>query len=117
MPFQSLLDGLIRDVPGARAALLLDATGEVALESGAREERHRLVAAYHGIALGAAQRASARHGRGAVREILTRYERGQVLLQALKDGYYLVLLLGPGANPALGRHRLGPARVRMNQEL
>jgi len=40
-----------------------------------------------------------------------------VILQPLKDGYYLVVVLGPGAGLALGRQRLRPARARMNQEL
>jgi len=112
-----LLDGLIREVPGARAVLLLDATGEVAMESGARDESHRLVGAYQGIAFGHAQRASIRHGMGPVRGLTCRYEHGHVLLQPLKDGYYLVLLLGPEASPDLGRRRLGPAQTKMGREL
>ena len=112
-----MLDGLIREVPGARAVLLLDATGEVAMESGARDERHRLVGVYQGIAFGHAQRASIRHGMGPVRGLTCRYEHGHVLLQPLKDGYYLVLLLGPEASPDLGRRRLGPAQTKMGREL
>lgn len=112
-----MLDGLIREVPGARAVLLLDDTGEVAMESGARDERHRLVSAYQGIAFGHAQRASIRHGTGLVLELTCRYEHGHVLLQPLKDGYYLVLLLGPEASPDLGRRRLAPAQAKMGREL
>jgi predicted regulator of Ras-like GTPase activity (Roadblock/LC7/MglB family) len=97
--------------------LLLDATGEVVMEAGAGDERHRLVGAYQGIALGEAQRAATRHDGGAVWELVYRYERGGVILQPLKDGYYLVLVLGPGASLALGGHCLRPARARMNREL
>jgi predicted regulator of Ras-like GTPase activity (Roadblock/LC7/MglB family) len=104
-------------VPGASAALLLDVTGEVVVESGTRDDRNRLVGAYQGIALGEAQRAAKRHGGGSVEELVCRYERGFVVLQPLKDGYYLVLVLGPGASLAFGRHRLRPARTRMIQEL
>ncbi len=104
-------------MPGARAALLLDVTGEVVAESGARDDRSRLVGAYQGIALGEAQRAAARYGGGYVQELVSRYEQGAVILQPLKDGYYLVFVLGPGASLALGRHRLRPARARMIQEL
>ena len=53
--------------------------------------RHRLVGAYQGIALGEAQRSAARHGAGPVRELVSRYEQGYVILQPLKDGYYLAL--------------------------
>jgi len=35
----------------------------------------------------------------------------------LKDGYYLVLLLGPEASPALGQIRLAPAQAKMGREL
>ena len=87
------------------------------LESGARDERHRLVAAYQGIAFGGARRAARHHGSGQVHELLSRYERGHVLAQALKDGYYLVLLLAAGASPALGRQCLEPVRAKMNREL
>jgi predicted regulator of Ras-like GTPase activity (Roadblock/LC7/MglB family) len=104
-------------VPGARAALLLDVTGEVVVGSGAGDDRTRLMAAYQGIALGEAQRATARHGGGSVQELVCRYEQGFVILQPLKDGYYLVFLLGPGASLARGRHRLRPAWARMIQEL
>lgn len=85
--------------------------------SGARDERSRLVGAYQGIALGEARRATARHGGGVVEELICRYERAAVILQPLKDGYYLVFVLGPEASVALGRHRLRPARARMIQEL
>lgn len=87
------------------------------MESGARDERNRLVGAYQGIALGEAARAAARHGGGHVQELVSHYEGGVLVLQPLKDGYYLVLVLGPGASLALGRQRLRPARARMNQEL
>jgi predicted regulator of Ras-like GTPase activity (Roadblock/LC7/MglB family) len=87
------------------------------MEAGARDELHRLVGAYQGIAFGHAQRASMRHGTGPVRELACRYEQGHVLLQPLKDGYYLVLLLGPEASPALGRRRLAPAQAKMGREL
>ena len=112
-----MLDKLIRDVPGARAVLLLDATGELVMESGAHEERHRLLGAYQGIALGAARRAAHRHGGGTVEELITCYERGAVILEPLKDGYFLVVVLGPKASLALGRQCLRPARARMNQAL
>jgi len=87
------------------------------MESGTRDERYRLVGAYQGIALGEAQRAAARHGGGRVRELVSRYERGYVILQPLKDGYYLILVLESGASLARGRHLLAPTQARMKREL
>lgn len=104
-------------MPGARAALMLDASGEVVVESGSGDERHRLVGAYQGLALGEAERAFGRHGGGSVRELCCRYAKGCVLLRPLKDGYYLMLILAPEASIALSRHFLRPAQARMIQEL
>ena len=87
------------------------------MESGMRDDRLRLVGAYQGIALGEAQRAAARHDLGPVRELVSRYEQGYVILQPLKDGYYVVLVLESGASVALSRHLLGPTQARMNREL
>ena len=87
------------------------------MEAGTRDDRFRLVGAYQGISLGEAQRAAARHDVGPVRELVSRYEQGYVILQPLKDGYYVVLLLEAGASVALGRHVLGPAQARMKREL
>jgi hypothetical protein len=38
-------------------------------------------------------------------------------MRPLKDGYFLVLVLGPQASIALGRHYLRPAQAKMTQEL
>jgi predicted regulator of Ras-like GTPase activity (Roadblock/LC7/MglB family) len=87
------------------------------MEAGTRDDRFRLVGAYQGISLGEAQRAAARHDVGPVQELVSRYEQGYVILQPLKDGYYVVLLLEAGASVALGRHLLGPTQARMKREL
>jgi predicted regulator of Ras-like GTPase activity (Roadblock/LC7/MglB family) len=117
VPYQSLLDGLVRDVSGALGALLLDATGEVVVQAGANDERHRLIGAYQGIAL---QRAQTTHDRlevGAIDHILCRYASGHVILRPLKDGYYLVMSLSPGANVGQGLWRSALVRDRMNDEI
>src|SRR6185295_1928958 len=56
MPYARILQDLLQSVPGARAALLLDSEGEVVVQVGARDERHRLIAAYQGITLGSVLR-------------------------------------------------------------
>jgi predicted regulator of Ras-like GTPase activity (Roadblock/LC7/MglB family) len=87
------------------------------MESGEHDECYRLLGAYQGIALGYARRAAARYEGGPVHEMTSRYERGDVILQPLKEGYYLVLVLAAGASLTLGRHLMRPAQARMNQEL
>jgi predicted regulator of Ras-like GTPase activity (Roadblock/LC7/MglB family) len=117
VPYQSLLDDLVRSVVGAEAALLLDETGEVAVESGPRRDRHRLIGAYQGIALLALERLSGRHGLGRVVCVQCRYARGTLLMRPVKDGYYLVLLLAAGATVAEAAHRSLGTRATLQEEI
>ena len=117
MPYLALLERLLRSVAGAQAALLLDAEGEVVVEAGARDERHRLIAAYHGIALATAQKATARYSVGAIRHIVCRYSWGNVILCPLKDGYYLLVSLSPDASLAKGVHYSAFAQEGLDAEL
>jgi predicted regulator of Ras-like GTPase activity (Roadblock/LC7/MglB family) len=117
MPYQRLLDGLLRSISGAEAALLLDSQGEMVMQAGERDPRHRLIGAYQGIGLAAAQRLTARHGVGAIRYLFCRYAGGQVVLRPLKDGYYLVVALAHGANVGKGLHLSAEVQGRMNAEL
>ena len=116
MPYQRLLDDLVRHT-GADGALLLDSEGEVVVEAGARDERHRLIGAYQGIGLAAAQRSARRHHAGPIQCVIWRYSAAVVILRPLKDGYYLVLSVRPGPGVALGVHRSGLVQERMNVEL
>ena len=117
MPYRRILDALLAAVPGSRAALLLDTQGEVVVGAGELDERHRLIGAYQGIALGMASRTVARFEAGAVETLAWRHDRGSVLLTTLREGYYLVLALGPQAILALARRHSDEARDRLNQEL
>ena len=97
MPYRRILESLLAAVAGSRSALLLDAQGELAVGAGEINDRQRLIGAYQGIALGLASRTLARFESGDIDTLICRYERGTVLLLTLKDGYYLVLSLGPQA--------------------
>jgi predicted regulator of Ras-like GTPase activity (Roadblock/LC7/MglB family) len=117
MPYQSLLDGLVRSVEGAQSALLLDSEGELVVEAGERDYRFRLIGAYQGLALATAERTTKRYEAGAIRYIHCRYAWGHVILRPLKDGYYLIISLVEGASVAKGIHRSAEAQERMNAEL
>jgi predicted regulator of Ras-like GTPase activity (Roadblock/LC7/MglB family) len=117
VPYLAALERLLRAVRGAQAALLLDALGEVVVEAGARDDRHRLIGAYQGIGLAAAQRTMARYAGGGIRHILCRYTRGAVILRPLKDGYYLVVALGPEAGPAQGLWHSAHAQEELDAAL
>ena len=102
---------------GAEAALLFDAEGEVVVQAGTRDERHRLIGAYQGIALAAAHRTSLRNAAGEIREVVCRYTWGSVILRPLKDGYYLVVSLSPEASLAQGLRHSDLAQESLNAEL
>jgi predicted regulator of Ras-like GTPase activity (Roadblock/LC7/MglB family) len=103
LPYLRLLGQLLASVPGAQAALLLDPSGEVVVETGNRldRDRHRLIGAYQGIALYTARQATERWQGGAISCLVCRYSAATLLLRPLRDGYYLVMALAPDAN--LGR--------------
>lgn len=117
MPFQGLLESLVRSVDGAQAVVMMDATGEVVFEAGDGHERHRLIGAYQGIALMRLKSAEQRCDTGAVLHVHCRYSDGQVILRPLKDGYYLVMSLAPRANLGQALHRTAETRERLDKEL
>ena len=117
MPYQALLDTLVRSVDGAQSALLLDGNGELVVEAGDRDERHRLIGAYQGIALAQARQLEERYATGEIRHILWRYAGGHVILRPLRDGYYLLLSLSPDANVGQCLHRSAETQERLNAEL
>jgi predicted regulator of Ras-like GTPase activity (Roadblock/LC7/MglB family) len=117
MPYRKLLEGLVGSVHGARAALLLDDVGEVVLEAGEHADRHRLIAAYQGIALATAQRALTRLAGGGLQYLVGRYQAGHVIVRPLKEDFFLVISLASDANLAHGIHRSAETQQRMNAEL
>ena len=117
MPYKKILEALLARVAGARSALLLDAQGEVVVGAGALDERERLIGAYQGIALGMVSRAAERVGGGEVKTVVSRHALGSVVLATLKEGYYLVVSLGPAALPAVAARACEEARLKLNQEI
>lgn len=116
MPYQRILDDLLQTVAG-HAALLLDAEGEVAFQSGSRDERLRLIGAYQGIGLATARKTLDRHGSGPIRYMVCRYASAIILLRPLRDGYYLMLSLPVDGRVAEGVHHSERTQERLNREL
>ena len=115
MPYQAMLDELVRSVPIIRAALLLDSEGEIVVQSGQKDDRGRLIGAYQGIAVATVRRSSARYG--SISYMLCRYTWGRVILRPLKDDYYFVLALPGDALPGQALFRSAAVQVRLNKEL
>ena len=102
---------------GALAALFLDSTGEVVMEAGARDERHRLIAIYQGIVLSAVRRSFRLLAVGEIDYVFSRYDGGSVILRPLRDGYYMVVALRPGTDPRSGLRGSAAAQARMNEAM
>jgi len=117
LPYRRILEALLARVAGAQSALLLDVQGEVVVGAGHLDERQRLIGAYQGISLGMVSRAAQRVGIGEVKSLVSRHERGSVVLATLKDGYYLVVSLGPRALVARAVRQCEEARHKLNQEI
>lgn len=117
MPYQSILDGLVRPGNGVRAALLVDSEGESVLQSGQADGRHRLIGAYQGIALSAARRTGERYEVGEIRYMLCRYATNDVILRPLKDGYFLIVSVEPEGNLGRALHQSELAQEKMNEAL
>ena len=119
MPYLRLLERLLASVPGALAALLLDANGEVVVDAGPRVERdrHRLIGAYQGLALSALRQATVPYDVGGIRCLVFRYAAGTLILRPLRDGYYLVMSLAPQANLGRGIHFAAEIGADLDAEL
>ena len=117
MPYLLILERLLRTIAGAEAALLFDQNGEVVVQAGAKDERHRLIGAYQGIGLATAARAATRYETGRITQISCRFEGGTIVLTPLNDGYYLIVSLAPTANLAVGLWHSAEARASLNAEL
>ena len=117
MPYKRILEAILARVAGARSALLLDVQGEVVVGAGQLDERERLIGAYQGISLGMVSRAAQRVGIGEVRTLVSRHALGSVVLATLKDGYYLVVSLGPLSLVGGAVRQCEEARHQLNQEL
>ena len=117
MPYRKILERLLASVPGSRTALLQDAQGEVVVGAGDLGERHRLIGAYHGIALGMASRTAGRFGLGPVGSLVWRHKGGSIILTTLRDGYYLVLSVGPLTLVATAQRLCEMAGERLNEEI
>ncbi len=117
MPYLQILEDLVRSVRGAEGALLLDSEGEVVVQAGGRDFRHRLIGAYQGIALQVARRIGRRHGAGEIASLTCRYAAASLVLRPLKDGYFFVLSVGPSGLVADAERRSDHARTRLDEAL
>ena len=119
MAFQYLLNNLLVDVPGAQGAIFLDPEGESVEHVSRRATPYelKLEGAYHGIFLRQAARLVDLMGAGGLERLAIGGTEMRVMSRALKDGYYLVLVMEPGASVAIAGAALAKASEAFNREI
>lgn len=119
MPFQYLLTNLVVDVPGAQGAVFVDPEGE-AVDFVARRATPyelKLEGAYHGIFLRRAGQLARLVGGGDLTQITIGGRKMQAMGLMLRSGYYLVLVMDPGAPKAIATAAMHRAAEALNQEI
>ncbi|MEP0775428.1 MAG: roadblock/LC7 domain-containing protein [Acidobacteriota bacterium] len=119
MPFHYLLTNLMADVPGLRGAIFVDPEGE-AIEHVSRDGglyELKLEGAYHGIFLRRASQLASVVGAGELERLVVAGSGLQVVTTALKDGYYLVLVLDAGAPISSLRGPMQRTVAALNREI
>lgn len=119
MPFQYLLTNLIVDVPGAQGAVFVDPEGE-AVDFVARRTTPyelKLEGAYHGIFLRRAGQLARLVGAGDLEHITIGGRSMRAMGMVLRAGYYLVLVMEPGAPASVAAAAMRRTGEALNQEI
>ncbi len=108
MPFKTLLNRLLEDIPGAVGAIIVDWEGE-AVDQVARIDDYeiKVLGAHSGIILGFLREALMRLEGGDLDELVFRSGENKILLAPLTDEYVLILQLGPTAIAARASYKMG----------
>ena len=98
MPFKSLLNRLLEDIPGALGAIIVDWEGE-AVDQVARisEYEMKVIGAHNGIILHQLREVLSRARSGDLEEVLIRAGENKTLITPLTEDYLLILQLGSQA--------------------
>ncbi len=108
MPFKSLLNRLLEDIPGALGAIIIDWEGE-AVDQVARISDYdiKLLGAHSGIILHLLRETLTRIDSGELEEVVFRTGDNKTLIAPLTEDYLLVLHLGAEAIVARATFRAG----------
>jgi hypothetical protein len=127
VPFRLLLGELVEALPGARGAVFCDYEGEsVDLFVAAPQPPGCGPLSEFDLKICGAQltavwtllaERSLEHGAGRVDALHLHTDHGALLCAAVKDGYYVTLLLSPRAATAAARRRLGLLAHRFALEM
>ncbi len=98
--------------------IFADWDGEsVEFVSNAKEEDIKLLGAHQGIILNLAREVAENCAQGSINGMLVSSDVGRVVVQPVKEGYYLVMLLPPHGNVGIAFKRLREAAELFRQEI
>jgi len=119
VPFQYLLTNLLIDVPGAQGAIFVDPEGEAVdfVARGTTPYELKLEGAYHGIFLRRAGQLARLVGAGDLAQIDIGGRKMQAMGMVLRAGYYLVLVMAPGAPTSVAAAKMRRTGAALNDEI
>ena len=120
MPFRQILNELLETTEGSLGAMFLDYEGETVellTHRNLKSDDLKIVGAYQGIFLTQLRRICQDMFIGDPRRFKIEFEGTKVLSCDLKDGYYVVLLVGHDAIEGLAWHRLDHCREMLLAEM
>ncbi len=107
MPFKTLLNRLLEDVPGALGAIIIDWEGE-AVDLAAQIDPYevKVLGAHQGIILNLIRDVLKRLESGTLEQVVIRTDTSRVLIAPLTEDYLLILYLGPLAIVPRAAHKV-----------
>lgn len=123
--FDPMLRVILDEVPGARGAVFCDSLGEAVNSVGASGRESPRTLDDFDLRVAGAQLAvpvdqilrHATEDLGTLQELIVRGPRETLLVHYLKDGYFLVVCLAPGALPSQGMAALRRVAARVLVEI
>ncbi|HET7711553.1 MAG TPA: hypothetical protein VFL80_06450 [Thermoanaerobaculia bacterium] len=120
MIFRAILNELLATTMGAVAVVFLDWEGEtveLVCDRDVSDHDLRIIGAYQGIHLTRLRELCGRVEGGEPARFKLQYQRRTVYVQALKDGYYLVLMVQTPQLEALSWRSLDRCCARLLEEM
>ena len=122
MSFESVLQAIVEECPGALGAALMGSDGipiaQVAAHGAADDaDELSVLGVEFGRILDEARKAADAAGAGALLELSVRTERFHVVLHAVDPESYLVLALAPHGNVGKGRYLMRRHELAIREEL
>ena len=118
-PFKQLLAQLVNSVDGSIGAAFVDSYGEAVqcYAVASDEEYMKLMGAYQSITLRTSRTVINQLEAGGIDYCFASYEQASFLVKALKQDYFLLLALSPGANIGQGIYRVRQAAESFDREI